>query len=244
MMKPFKEKFKRIETKYIISKAQWEQCQAQFHHYLEPNEYAQTTISNLYYDTPTFALIRQSLDKPNYKEKLRMRSYDKAVHDMSEVFIEVKKKFQKVVYKRRVKATLAQAVAFLEAGELDSLPQSQVRSEIQWLQARCERLEPKMFIYYDRYAMQGKEDSDLRITIDYNLRYRYTDVSLASGTYGEALLDEDYMIMEIKSSGAYPVWLTQLLSQVEVYKSSFSKYGTAYKLMKKQGEIQYDQRVI
>lgn len=238
-MKPFKEKFARVETKFIISKEKLQQCWPIFEQYLEPNEYAESTIANLYYDTPNYSLIRASLEKPYYKEKIRVRSYDKQAKQDSQVFVEIKKKHNKVVYKRRLTTNLqASSQLFTQHGH-DVIEDSQIKNEIVWLNHKYGGLQPAMYIYYERYALQGKEDASIRITFDHHLLYRNYDLSLEHGVYGESLLSDDDLIMEVKVAGSYPMWLSQLLSEQEIFKSSFSKYGTAYQLVRKQGGIQY-----
>lgn len=241
--KTFKEKFKRFELKYVISKQLLTQLQQELKPYVVADEYATSTISNLYYDTDDFRIIRESLEKPNYKEKLRVRSYEAIPTKESQAFIEIKKKFQKVVYKRRITASVEQAAMYL-AGDNKIIADSQIKEEINWLIDRHNELKPKMYIYYDRYSMKGIEDPNVRITIDHNLLYRDYDLRLDSGVYGEHLLDPDYVIMEIKIPGAFPLWLSELLTKYSVYKSSFSKYGTAYQKVKILGGKEYVQSVI
>ena len=235
-MKPFKAKFKRIETKYLLTQAQLRALQHDLNDYVDDNQYATSTIANLYYDTPTYQLIRHSLEKPNYKEKLRVRSYLAQPTLETEGCLEVKKKFQKVVYKRRTQASLAQLTDFL-AGEGQELADAQVQAEVNWLMTQYPDVQPAMYIYYDRYSMQGKEDPDLRLTVDSNICYRSYDLDLTKGVYGDALLPPGHVILEIKAEGAYPVWLAQLLAKHRIYKTSFSKYGTAYQLIKEQRGI-------
>lgn len=239
-MKPFKTKFQRVETKFIISEKQFEQLNQVFDHYMEPNEYADSTIANLYYDTPTFQMIRASIEKPDYKEKIRVRSYNPTPTGQTAVFTEVKKKVNKVVYKRRLSSELDKTMDFLQ-GDDTALPASQVKEELIYMMQQYDSLEPKMYIYYDRFALQGKEDESVRITFDSNLLYRNYDLDLTKGVYGEALLPQGYRLMEVKIAGAYPIWLSRLLSEVGVYKSSFSKYGAAYKIVKTKEGLEHAQ---
>lgn len=237
-MKAFKENFKRYETKYILSKEIWLEMQEQLKEHLLPDEHATSTISNIYFDTPDYQMVRNSMDKPLFKEKLRMRSYDPEPNPTSPVFIEIKKKFQKVVYKRRLTTSLKQGQAYLFEGE-DSMEDSQIKQEIDWLVERYGKVEGKMYIYYDRYSMKGIENEEVRITIDHNLLYRNKDLDLSHGIYGDYLLSPDKVIMEIKIPGAYPLWLTEILAQYQLYPSSFSKYGTAYQKVTAKGGKQY-----
>ncbi|MBP2624161.1 polyphosphate polymerase domain-containing protein [Streptococcus oricebi] len=226
--KTFKDKFQRFETKYVISKEKLAALLAEFEDYMVEDEHAYSTISNLYYDTPNFQMIRESLEKPYFKEKLRVRTYDATPAENSQVFLEIKKKVRKIVYKRRIATDLVTAEAYL-AGAEDLVADSQIRSEIDWLTKRYRGVEPKMYIYYNRYSMKGREDADIRITIDHDVTYRSHKLSLLEGRFGDNLLPDNHVIMEIKVPGAYPLWLTGILDRHQVFSKSFSKYGVAYK---------------
>jgi len=90
-------------------------------------------------------------------------------------------------------------------------------------------LEPKLYLAYDRIAYFGINNRDLRITFDTNIRSRRTDLRLELGDYGEPLLDEGVWLMEVKAEKSIPVWLSRMLSENGLFKTSFSKYGTEYK---------------
>ena len=226
--KTFKDKFQRFETKYVISKEVLANLLTEFEEYMVEDDHAYSTISNLYYDTPTFQMIRESLEKPYFKEKLRVRTYDETPTEDSQVFLEIKKKVRKIVYKRRISTDLLAAESYL-AGDRDQIDDSQIRKEIDWLMARYQEVQPMMYIYYNRYSMKGIEDPNVRITVDYDLTYRSEDLSLLDGKHGDKLLPEGYVIMEIKVPGAYPLWLSEILDHHQVFPKSFSKYGVAYK---------------
>lgn len=242
-MKPFKTKFQRIETKYVLSEVQYELLIKRLAVYMEFNEYAHSTIANLYLDTDNFQMIRHSIEKPFYKEKIRIRSYEEVPQSNTQVFVEVKRKFQKVVYKRRLTSSLAQSIDFFN-GDTEAIELSQVRNELTYMQSRYHSLKPKMYIYYERDAWQAKDDESVRFTFDTNLIYRDYDLELEKGVYGAELLQQGYRLMEVKISGAYPMWLSKILSELGAYKSSFSKYGSAYKKLKQEGGIYYEQFAI
>ena len=104
--------FKRIEKKYLLSGKKYDQLMTALADYIEPDEYPHSTICSMYYDTPDFKLIRASIEKPLYREKLRIRSYGVPTRD-SKVFVEVKKKYDGVVYKRRLKMELGELESYL-----------------------------------------------------------------------------------------------------------------------------------
>ena len=193
--------------------------------YVKPDVYSNYTIRNIYYDTPDFQLIRTSLEKPVYKEKLRVRGYG-APGDRDTVFVELKKKFEGVVYKRRITLECGEAVRYLK-GEPLAAP-SQISREIDWF-LRNYPIGPAAYIAYDREAYAGVEDSDLRVTFDTDLRGRNWDVDLRLGDYGERILPQEAILMELKIPGSAPMWLARLLSENGIFATSFSKYGTYYK---------------
>ena len=217
--------FKRYEKKYPLT---WEQYQAMLKGmapYMQADRHSRYTICNIYYDTPDYQLIRTSLEKPVYKEKLRVRSYG-AVSGADNVFVELKKKYDGVVYKRRVTTRAIDAARWLRGGRPEE--QSQIQREIDWFMHSYHPV-PKAFIGYDREAYAGTENSELRITFDTNLRWRDTDLDLRCGDHGFLLLPEDAILMEIKIPGTAPLWLARLLSENGIFSKSFSKYGTYYK---------------
>ena len=194
-----------------------------------PDEHGESTICNIYYDTPDFRLIRRSLEKPVYKEKLRLRSYGTASKD-EKVFLELKKKYKGIVYKRRISLNCDEAQDTLENGERLT-ENSQIAKEINYFLDFYGDIFPAVYLCYDRTAYFGADDSDLRITFDRNIRWRTEDIDLKVEPYGEQILDRGYSLMEIKAAGSMPLWLAELLAQGGIKQISFSKYGMAYMTM-------------
>ena len=218
--------FQRYEKKYLLNPEQYQKIRAGLAPYMEADEHGRYTICNLYYDTPDFQLIRASLDKPVYKEKLRMRSYGVPA-DGDSVFVELKKKYKGVVYKRRTALEAGEALDYL-AGRCSPRAKDQICREIDWFLGRYHPV-PQVFIAYDREALAGLEDRVLRVTFDIDLRWRDTALDLRSGDGGERITSRDQILMEIKIPGSAPVWLSRLLSENSVFPTSFSKYGVCYR---------------
>lgn len=218
--------FKRYELKYLITKEQKNLILMEMMPYMAPDQYGRSTIRNIYYDTDNYRLIRHSIEKPVYKEKLRIRSY-KQVNQEEPVFIELKKKYQSVVYKRRINVSEKDAMLYLGTG-LPLTTQSQITKEVDYFCEYYQTLRPRVFLSYDREAFYDKEDSDFRVTFDENILWRESDLSLCSGIYGKALLPQNHTLMEIKTGGGLPLWMAHLLSSKQIFKTSFSKYGSAY----------------
>ncbi|MBR1664039.1 MAG: polyphosphate polymerase domain-containing protein [Ruminococcus sp.] len=218
--------FERVEKKYLLNSQQFRELSEVLEGRFQIDKYGKTTINNIYYDTPDHLLIRRSLEKPVYKEKLRVRSYGKADRD-TKVFIELKKKYKGVVYKRRTSMALKDSYPFLNCESKPCISE-QIENEIQYFMGFYENIAPAMYIGYDRIAMYGVDNKDLRITFDTNIRYRQTDLRLDKGSYGEQLLENGQVLMEIKIPGVMPLWLSKELSRLKIFPTSFSKYGKAY----------------
>ena len=225
----FQTVFKRYELKYMLTSRQKESVLAAMEPYMKLDKYGRTTIRNLYYDTDTYLLIRRSIEKPAYKEKLRIRSYSQATAD-SPVFVELKKKYKHVVYKRRLSLPNRDAMAWV-AGERHPDEHTQIANEIDYFLGFYGTLHPTVFLSYEREAYYAKDGTDFRVTFDDTIRCRQEDLSLACDVYGTSLLPEGMVLMEIKCSGGIPLWMTEVLSKEKIYKTSFSKYGTAYKTL-------------
>ena len=216
--------FRRYEKKYFLSPRQQEQLLQRIAPYMKEDAFDSYTICNIYYDTPDWRLIRASLEKPAYKEKLRVRSYGVPT-ETDRVFVELKKKFDGVVYKRRITTEVPQVEPLL-CGSTEA--KCQIGREIQWFQ-RQNRTRPRVFIGYDRLAFAGQEDPQLRLTFDTNLRWRDTQLDLCMGDWGAPILQGEDILMELKLPEACPLWLTHALTEVGAFPTSFSKYGTCYK---------------
>ncbi len=221
--------FKRYEIKYRITRREAEILLAGMEPYMKADEHGRSTIQSLYFDTPTFQLIRRSLEKPAYKEKLRLRSYGVAGQD-TQVFIELKKKYDSIVYKRRTGMTLEEADRYLLQGQ-EAPQKSQITNEIDYFLSFYRGVKPAVLLTYEREAFYAKDDHEFRITFDNNILWRTEDLWLDKGIYGRKLIDDDTILMEVKVGEGIPLWFAALLSQNHIYQSSFSKYGTAYQTL-------------
>lgn len=232
--------FKRYELKYILTKEQKELMLNTMEPHMDLDKYGRTIIRNLYFDTDNYRLIRRSIEKPAYKEKLRIRSYRKADPD-TPVFVELKKKYKGVVYKRRIPLPEKDAINWICAGNACT-SKTQITDEIDYFLAYYGELHPTVFLSYEREAYYAKDGSDFRITFDENILCRQSNLSLESDVGGNLILDANLCLMEIKCSGGIPLWMTTVLSKEHIYKTSFSKYGTAYQTLiypKLKGETIY-----
>ena len=218
--------FKRYEKKYLLTAEGYARLMERMAPHIEPDEYHRSTVCSIYYDGDDFRLIRHSIDAPIYKEKLRVRCYNPSGPDC-EAFVELKKKYKGIVYKRRVVMTARQADAWL-SGAAEPPEDSQMAREIQWF-LHENRPRPRVLIACDRTSWRARENPELRITFDERIRWRDRELDFASGSGGELLLPNGEVLMELKIPGAAPLWLAHLLSEQALFPTSFSKYGVCYK---------------
>lgn len=218
--------FKRYEKKYLLAPDEYARIRAHLDEYIEPDEFFESTVCSVYYDTDDFEFIRRSIDAPVYKEKLRLRAYNVPDEDGT-VFVELKRKFKGLVYKRRVMMTADEARRYL-AGERSTVHEGQMYRELEWFLAHND-VKERVFIAADREAYRARDKSELRITFDKSIRWRDTDLTLTAGSHGEELLPPGYVLMEIKMPESAPLWLARMLSDEGLFPRGFSKYGECYK---------------
>lgn len=220
--------FKRHEIKYLITINQYINLMNYLSDKVEKDVFYKSTIYNVYYDTDNFELIRKSIEKPIYKEKLRIRSYIKPTLDSS-VYVELKKKYDHIAYKKREKIAYKYILnnSFLEGAE------TQIDKEIKYFNDFYGGLTPKMFLSYEREAYYFKTDKQIRITFDTNIKYRTENVNLLPSISDIKLLPNNLVLMELKVPFSIPYNLAKYLSSEKIFKRPFSKYGTAYKQIHK-----------
>ena len=221
--------FRRYEIKYLLTQEEKARVLAAMEPYMVLDQYGRTTVRNLYYDTDNYRLIRRSLEKPVYKEKLRLRSYTQAQPD-SPVFVELKKKYNGVVYKRRIRLPEQTATAWLDRG-VHWEKTGQIVQEIDYFLDYYGSLRPRVFLAYDREAYYCRDGSDFRVTFDDRILCRRDRLSLCCEPDGISLLAPGQVLMEVKTAGGIPLWMCRVLTREGIRKTSFSKYGKAYETM-------------
>ena len=228
-MSNYREVFKRKEVKYLLDEEKYERLMDYLEGIAEVDAYGLSRINNIYYDTEDYRLIRTSIEKPLYKEKLRLRTYGNT-NDDTNTFIEIKKKYDGIVYKRRISGKYKDLYGYL-SGDEGSIGTSQISKEIEEFIKLYGNLIPAMSICYDRIAMAGIYDPDFRVTFDSNIEWNSDCRDLRQIKKGHQLLKKGQRLMEIKIAGAFPIELSGKLSELGIFPTSFSKYGAGYKTM-------------
>ncbi len=220
--------FERIEQKYILDKKQYKLLMKLMDKYFLKDLYYKSSIYNIYFDNDNNDLIINSLEKPVYKEKVRLRSYLEVKSDNDTVFLEVKKKYNGVVYKRRVKLKYFEYMDYIKKRIIpNDNKKSQIMKEIDYY-INYYKLHPYIFVGYDRLSYYAKDDINFRVTFDSNLRSRKNDLELRDTDDNKRYFDSDKYIMEVKCLNALPIWFVSYLSECEIYPRSFSKVGSIY----------------
>ena len=218
--------FNRYEKKFLIDEMTYQEIRSRLEKYMQVDDYGWHNIRNLYYDTDTDELIRTSIEKPQYKEKFRVRCYGQPTADTS-YFLEIKKKYKGLVNKRRINLNREEADTFLQHNGV-GCAHDQIEKEISYFLQHYE-VHPKLYLAYDRIALFGKDDKDFRVTFDKNIRSREENLTLDSDEDTMLLLKPGTYLMEVKISNAMPLWFVDILSTLNVRSCSFSKYGNIYK---------------
>lgn len=218
--------FRIVEKKYILSKEQYENVKKELYKYMIEDEHGKSTICNIYFDSAQYDLVKHSITKPVFKDKIRLRSYNiPTLQDT--VFLEIKRKFDGVVSKRRIGIKLIDFYRYLENKDSLNVLDVQVKKELDYYFNHYS-LRPAMFVSYYRRAYYGIDDRDLRITFDSNVIARDYNLSLEKGNYGENIFAPNKYIMEVKTLGSMPMWLVKILNEVQISPCGFSKYGEGY----------------
>ena len=217
--------FRRVEKKYILTEKQYVFLKEYIKNRMIEDEYGKSTICNVYFDTNQYDLIRHSITKPIFKDKIRVRSYNTPRLE-DDVYLEIKRKYDGVVSKRRIKIKLRDLYKYLNDKEIE-IDNPQVEKELNYY-FDYYKLKPTMYLSYYRRAYYEKDNKDFRLTFDSNIIAREYDLNLEKGNYGENIFEEDKYIMEVKTLGAMPIWFVKALNEFKISPCGFSKYGEAY----------------
>ena len=219
--------FRRVEEKYVLNKEQLKKIKEVLKEYMIPDVHGKSTICNIYFDSDQYDLGRRTISKPIFKEKIRLRSYNIPTQD-SMVYLEIKRKCDGVVGKRRIGMKLSEFNEYLKNPKSLQNTNAQIKKELDYC-FKFYGLKPTMYLSYEREAYYDKENVDFRITFDNNIIAREKELDLEKGSFGKSIFDKDKYIMEVKTLGAMPIWFVKVINELKLKPFSFSKYGEAYK---------------
>ena len=245
MIKLFIENFSRYEFKFPVKYDDMDRMLDDLAPYVGQDEHTDEngyyTISSIYLDNDTWQCFYETINRDKYRQKVRLRVYG-SVDNNSICFFELKAKFKGLVGKRRVKMRLGDAMTFIKECNAGHDPDintfecsnRQILKELKHI-ILTKSLKPTVVVSYERLALFSKDDPDLRITFDVNIRTRDTELDLTKGTGGDYVTSEDTAILEVKTSKNIPYWLVGILKKYNYkdqtfskYCSHFSKYNEAY----------------
>ena len=222
--------FSRKEQKYLINRKQYNELVEELAPYMRDDKNGvngRYTVSSLYFDNPQKDIYFETKNKVKYRQKLRLRVYGDIEQNMK-AFFEIKQKHGKVVNKRRLTVPLEEANRYLMSGGGGDLTGYQV-SNLQVLREidyflKFYGLQPEMVVSYDRHALHGQDDANLRMTFDLNLRCRKDELNLAKGSHGDFFIDPDLVVLEVKVDHSVPLWLARILQKLACEQRSASKF--------------------
>ena len=223
----------RMEQKYFVSFDKYKKLMDIIEDKLVKDKYFSERIYNIYFDNDEYEFMTKSLDKPLYKEKVRLRSYETADKN-SNVFLEIKKKFQGHGNKRRVVINYNDAIDYIN-NKIIPDTNKQIMNELDYT-FKKNNLKPKISLTYDRLSYAFKEDDSYRITFDTNIRYSNKKIDLVDLDDDYCLFNDGY-IMEVKTLKGYPMWFIKALNELKLFPTSYSKVGEAYKELKERNEL-------
>ena len=239
---------RRVEKKYLITRSEKATLLKALKKQLVHDEYYKEEILSLYLDTDNFDLAIKTIDRPEFREKVRVRAYNVPKRS-TRIFFEVKTKLAtnktKIGNKRRLIIPLKDFYSYMNTGKnLEQIAASASNNNPQQIQVAKEldylikhyNLRPKIIIVSNRTAFSGKNDPTFRLTFDENLRFRTTDLKLEKGSSGEKYFPSTPdpkrgIIMEAKTINAMPPWFVDEISRLKIYPTRFSKYGKIYQLI-------------
>ena len=216
-------KFERVEQKYLLNQDEYDHIQTLIKKYFDKDRYYQSKIYNIYFDNDNNDLLIDSLEKPIFKKKIRLRSYD-GINKNDNLYFEIKEKYKGIVYKRRIKLTVNEYNKYINER---IIPDKQIMKEIDYY-INYYKVHPYIFLAYDRLSYCGKDNPEFRITFDTNLRYRYDNLELIDTNNNQNYFKDNKYIMEVKTLDSLPCWFVNYLSVNKIYPRSFSKVGSIY----------------
>ena len=228
-----KKVFQRYEKKFLLSTSQQDALLMRIANDIESDVYAKYLVQSLYLDTPSWEVVRNSIEKPLYKEKMRLRCYEREITKETMVFLELKKKYDGRIYKRRIAFPASELLASKSLEALVLKKDSPIAKELGFY-LKTHPVANKMYISAERKTFVGKRESNLRLTFDEEIKFRTTDLHFTKPHVGAAVLASNEVLLEIKTPFGMPLWLARVLSELKIFPISFSKYGHCYRVLHKE----------
>jgi len=230
----------RHEEKYVLDFVTYFKILKELKVLFKGDSYGDKTgkykVISLYYDTTNLDFFWEKVDGEEIRSKLRLRTYvpnspDKAKNSKKNpLFLEIKKKKNCNVFKKRINIDIDFAEKFInnpffDTKFINSLSENDKKAlgEIAYLKSKL-ALRPMLLVYYDRQAFVSKDNLNVRVTFDTNIRYREKDLSLRTRPSDKHILHPSLAVMEIKYSNYLPLAIVQILQKYKCESHPFSKY--------------------
>ena len=229
--------FQRFEFKYFLPKHRVPQLVAALRQHMiwdpfyDASKKGTYHVNSLYFDTPGYDCFWDKEAGVADRKKLRLRYYGDLENGDSPVYVEIKRKKDALILKDRVGVRASETagpalqakLARLRAGKAN--PNAEFTEELAWF-LRRNSLRPKLFISYDRTALEAKRNREFRVSIDQNIQAR-EQFGLVPGKKSMAKIYPHGVVFEIKYQNILPAWFQRVLQKFELQRLAFSKYANA-----------------
>jgi len=233
--------FQRYEIKYWLTEERYFDVRDEIQRYMELDPYCHDRphhaypIWSLYLDTFDFATFEERLDGLIFRQKYRLRTYgaDKPFEDAltDPLFVEIKKKQNKVILKDRSLIKVREALDLLDHASgnpfMQTLPLAQKKTMERFVFFQNHlSLGPQIAVKYEREAYFGENDRNVRVTFDRNLCAKESRALAEMYTETKNWFHHrnPQIIFEIKVYDAMPQWLVNILRRFQLRSEPISKY--------------------
>ncbi len=226
--------FERYEIKFRIRNEKIPEIREYIKEYTYPDphvadsEEVMYTVRSIYFDTRNLDFYWEKIDGIKVRKKLRIRGYNL---DKGFAFLEIKRKYTNCVVKERAKLPLGQIekiISMLEVKQGEKMPDSHNNRLVSGkfiYNIIKKQLLAKLLVVYEREPYIHKTNSDVRVTIDKNIRSRYNpDLSDLFNGDDLTLFANDFSILELKFNNFIPKWMRNMIKELKLKQESFSKY--------------------
>lgn len=239
--------FNRFELKYLLPiehAGEFKKAIKSFLHVDSFGEEGQYALTSLYYDTPDHRFYWEKIDGIKVRRKLRIRHYETrdAITPETPVFVEIKKRIDRVIIKKRAKMPYKDAVNLCNEGIMPAKFDPKDKKTLEEVQSMFHTypLRPTLITSYFRHALIGTHyDLGLRVTFDTNIRFRDHDLDLTSKNRGKFIIPPNIALMEIKANGAIPYWLTEMIGAHNIRLIRVSKYCAGLEAAKVKSKLNF-----
>lgn len=225
----------RFEKKYRISEYKAQQIRHFVNQYLDLDEYGVSKpdlsyrVHSLYIDSATMKTYHDTINGTRNRYKLRLRYYENGSHHP--VYFEIKRRFNNVIVKKRAKV-YRDVVPELLSGQMPVMDYlvDKTPENLEALEHFCNLVNqinasPKIHVAYRREAYELENSNAVRVTFDREV-YSECETGFGLNTNMDQPISVfgNKVILELKFTNRYPIWLQELTQLFHLRQDSAAKY--------------------